>query len=266
MRDFPICSIRRMVNIKYFCILVFFIFWISESFAYQNYDKNTYNPRFEIGLGGGGTRVRSRPEWSSKHYGSIIYSLSCRIAYGLSLQAGGDVALGSEPPQTEIFYGDKDIINTKDGTYKFGEWLGARYEIPMSKFNKDIHGIHTVYFSGGVTWDEFQIRSTRQAHFKTVHGWDAGEEPEEVVSSDRSYKVADVKGYYIGIAARWRLDKKETTGVDDSWMGPYGFDIGVRYTDYFESTTKYDNIVKPKSSFNNYQIYINIFLKIGLLY
>ena len=211
MRDFPICSIRRMVNIKYFCILVFFIFWISESFAYQNYDKNTYNPRFEIGLGGGGTRVRSR-------------------------------------------------------TYKFGEWLGARYEIPMSKFNKDIHGIHTVYFSGGVTWDEFQIRSTRQAHFKTVHGWDAGEEPEEVVSSDRSYKVADVKGYYIGIAARWRLDKKETTGVDDSWMGPYGFDIGVRYTDYFESTTKYDNIVKPKSSFNNYQIYINIFLKIGLLY
>ena len=187
MRDFTICSLRRMENIKYFCIVVFFIFWIPKSFAYQNYDKNTYNPRFEIGLGGGGTRVRSLPEWSSKHYGSVIYSLSCRIAYGLSLQAGGDVALGSEPPQTEIFYGDKDVINTKDGTYKFGEWLGARYEIPMSIFNRDIHGINTVYFSALADFGDIYRRPGRAGRCSSVRRDDKDHRPGTALSSANAF-------------------------------------------------------------------------------
>lgn len=227
-------------------------------------DQSIYDPRFEIGVGATGSRMQSRPEWSSKYYTSGVMALSYRIAYGLSIQGEKNFGYGQRQLSKWINYGNHGQVNIDEGTYSEGSLVGARYEIPMSKFSRDIAGIHTFYCAGGLTWAEYGIRGRNYRYYKTENGWDLSEAPEKR-TSDSSLKTADLTGYYLTIAARWRVDTAYTE-EEESWLGSYGLDIGVRYTRYPGGNTKYDNIMKAKSNFNYYQIFIVVFLKLRFLY
>ncbi len=226
-------------------------------------DQFNYGPRFEVGVGPSLSRMKSRPEWTSKLYAAVVMNLSYRIIYGLSIHGGKNAAYGFAPSPEWIDYGSHNQINTDKGTYGEATWLGARYDIPLSKFNYDFNGIHTIYIAGGTTWDEYGIRSEKQRYYATEQDWDSGKYEEKTL--DSAYKTADLKGYYIALAARWRLDTAHTE-EKDSWIGSYGLDIGVKYTGYTDYDTKFDNIMDVRSNFNYYQIFIIGFLKFRFLY
>ncbi len=262
MGNFSFYSKRRIVKITcIFSITAFFTFYSHVVFA----DQSIYDPRFEIGIGATALEMHSRPEWISKYYTSGIMTLSYRIANGLSVQGGKNFGHGlKQLTKKWINYGNHAQVNIENGTYTEDLWLGTRYEIPMSKLNRDYAGIHTIYCAGGVTWGEYGIRGKNYRYYQTENGWDLGE-PFEPRTSESSLKTADLTGYYIALAARWRVDTAYTE-EEDSWLGSYGLDIGVRYTRYPGCTTKYDNIIKAKSNFNYYQIFIIAFLKLRFLY
>ena len=247
------------VNIRNLFVLFFIIFCSKIALA----DQKSYGPRFEAGLGGSGSRLQSRPDWSSKVYVSGIATFSFRIAYGLSLQIGKDLHYGKIPQKEWFNYGKHYQINSEKGTYRDASWVGARYDIPMKILTKDLHGIHTVYFSGGLTWDEYNLQSKEQLYYSTPNGWELGEKPQER-DSVRSFKTSDLKGYYVAMAARWRINTEYTE--ENSWIGAYGIDVGLRYTRYYDCRTKYDNIMEAKSNFNYFQIFIIGFLKMRLFY
>jgi len=227
-------------------------------------DQFTYGPRFEVGFGPSMSRMRSRPDWSSKFYAAVVMNLSYRIIYGLSIHGGRNFAYGLAPRPEWINYGSNYQINTDKGTYGEANWLGARYDIPLNKLKNDFEGIHTIYIAGGMTMDEYGIRSEKQNYYVIEKGWESGSKF-EAKSLERAYRTADLKGYYIALAARWRLDT-EHTEEKDSWIGSYGLDIGVKYTRYTDCDTKFDNIMDARSNFNYYQIFIIGFLKFKFLY
>ena len=254
------CYKRCILKTRYIIVTTCLLFYSQVVFA----DQTTFGPRFEIGIGGSGSRLQSKPEWSSKLYTSAILTYACRILYGLSIHGGKNLGLGNKLDERWIEYGNHYQINTDKGTYRDVSWWGARYEIPMSIFNKDIYRIHSVYCSGGLTLDRYDIRSQHQRYYKTDYGWESGEIPEEQ-SSESSFNTADLKGYYFALAARWRFDTPHTE-EEDSWIGSYGLDFGIRYTKYYDCNTKYDNLIEAKSNFNYYQIFIVGFIKIKFLY
>jgi len=227
-------------------------------------DQTIYGPKFEIGIGATGLQTHSRSEWISKHYTSGVMTLSYRIVNGISIQGGKNFGYGKKQSLKWINYGDHAQVNLENGTYTEDLWFGARYEIPMSKLNRDYSGIHTIYCAGGVIRGEYGIRGKNYRYYQTENGWDLSE-VFETRTSESSLKTADLTGYYITLAARWRVDTAYTE-EEDSWLGSYGLDIGVRYARYPGCNTKYDNIIKAKSNFNYYQIFIIAFLKLRFLY
>ncbi|HDY89869.1 MAG TPA: hypothetical protein ENH82_17345, partial [bacterium] len=225
------------IFIKHLFIVICFTLFSQDGFT----DQFAYGPRFEIGIGPSVSRMQSQPEWSSKFYASTVMNFSYRIVYGLSVQLGKNFSYGLAPRPEWINYGPHYQINTDMGTYYNATWIGARYDIPINKLNKDIHGIHTFYFAMGATNDEYSIRSGRQRYYIEEYGWESVGKFEEE-SLVHSYKTADLSGYYVALAARWRLDT-EFTEEKGSWIGAYGLDIGIRYTRYPNFDTKYDNIM-----------------------
>ena len=252
---------KSTANIKYFFIIVFYIFCSKAAFT----DQKEYGPRFEIGIGGSGFRLQSRPDWSSKYYGSGIFTSSFRIFRGLSILGGKDMAFGRSPRSDWFNYGNHYQIDSGKGTYMEGSLLGLRYDIPLRKFNIDIEGIHTVYCGGGLLWDEYGIRSKNQKFYYEEKAWEYDKAPDEVRDSLRHFKTADLKGYYFTLAARWRIDT-ESIEEKDSWIGAYGLDIGLKYARYSKCTPEYENITEAKSNFNYYQIFIVGFVKIRFFY
>jgi len=244
------------------------LFTLLSIYFFSNYssaEPQIYGPRFEIGLGGSGSRIQSRPQWSSKHYVSGTATFSCRIVQGLSLQIGKDLHYGTQPRDKWLDYGPHYQINTEKGTSRNAVWFGARYDIPLNMlYRKDILKVHTLYFAGGYTWDTYRVNSNEKRYYTSPNGWETGENPQMQVIS-RSYEAADLKGYYAAIGARWRIDTVYTEEAG-SWIGAYGLDIGIRYTRYADCSPRYENIMKSGSNFNNYQLFIIGFIKFRLFY
>lgn len=244
-----------------FMILTFsFVFCSRIVFA----EQNNYGPRLEVGIGSGFLQMLSEPDWSSKSYYSGSLNYAYRIIYGFSLQGGNNLGFGAVPSEDWYNYGTYCQINSKSGTYRESSWLGARYEIPMSVIKKDFKGIDSILVSGGLSWDKFAFKSKTQKKYEKEFGWKSGEVP-LLEYKKGSYDTADLEGYYISVAARWRFDTVDTV-ESDSWLGSYGIDLGVKYNSYNDSSTKYDNLEQAKSNMGYYQVFIVIFMKLKFLY
>jgi len=218
-------------------------------------DHPVYGPPLEIGLGVSGLRMQSRPDWTSKYYGTGIITGAYRIFHGLSIQAGMDYSYGEEPDPEWIDYGENTRLWTHKGTYGETIFYGLRYEIPTGGFDTDIISIPFLCVSLGMVKTEYGIRSKRLEVNRAV------EEQENLTN----YRTADVSGPYVSLGARWRFDTVDSQETQ-SWFGAYGLDIGVRYIRYNKSSMAYDNVMEPKSHFNSYQIYMIGFMKIKFLY
>ncbi|MFC1538370.1 hypothetical protein ACFL6H_03015 [Candidatus Latescibacterota bacterium] len=251
---------KKHVLIKYIIVTTCLLF-CSRFVAAEQYN---YGPRFEIGIGSGLSKMLMKPEWSSEYYytGSLNYAY--RIIYGLSVQGGKNLGLGNRLENEWYEYGTNLQVDSAGGTFRESSWMGLRYEIPMSLLKKDYKKIHAVYVSGGISWDEFAFNSKSQKRYETDYGWQTGKSS-IMEYNNGSYKTADLKGYYIAAAARWRFNTVDTD-EEDSWLGSYGLDFGLRYIGYYNSDVKYDNIMPVKSNFGYYQIFVVGFLKIKFLY
>jgi hypothetical protein len=226
--------------------------------------ENNYGPRIEIGVGSGVSAMQSYPEWSSSSYYSGTLTYAYRLIYGLSVQGGRTLGVGGSTDTEWYDYGSKHQILAEKGTYRESSWLGVRYEIPMSMIKKDFKKINSVYMAGGVSWDEFALRSKSQKIYKNDYGWQSGEFPISD-NNDGSYRAADTKSYYIAAAARWQI-KTQATDKDDSWLGSIGIDLGVRYNGFYDIETKFPNIEKAHSNFGYFQIFIAAIMKVKLFY
>jgi hypothetical protein len=225
-------------------------------------DKDPYGPRIELGFGGLASRMQSRPEWSSKYFNSVLVTGSYRVISGLSVQGGLDTGQGPHSQSPWLDYGPRKQVSTDGGSYMNGQWVGLRYDIPLKQHYAS--DIHTIYFAGGVTRYLFGTKSKWQRNYKTDYGWDNNENPENI-NSENSFKLADMKGYYLAVAARWRFNLDMSPNAD-SWLGAYGVDLGVRYLRHNKHSLEYDNIDIPKSNFNSYQVFATLFLKLKLFY
>ena len=227
-------------------------------------DNSAYGPRFEGGITGSGSRMRSRPDWSSKLFVKGGGYLSYRILYGLSIQGGKNFGIGNLPLSAWITTSQYDRIDPDKGGYSEGSWAGIRYDVPLSLLNQKIYDIHTIYIAGGTAWDTYGVRSSITRHYSQPYGWISGSTWEDMKTS-RSFKVADLTGYYVALAARWRFNTLFTESKD-SWIGSYGLDIGVRYTRYTDCDCARDDIEEARSNFNYYQIFVSGFLKYNILF
>ena len=77
-------------------------------------DQTTFGPRFEIGIGGSGSRMQSKPEWSSKLYTSAILTYACRIVYGLSIHGGKNLGSGNKLDERNGDLGEYIVNGTKE--------------------------------------------------------------------------------------------------------------------------------------------------------
>ena len=238
--------------------------WLSAPGFAQDTDPDTYDPRFEIALSGGISQLSSSPDWCSDRYysGSLIFSMN--ITDWLAVQGGKEIAYGSDIDRTWFDYGPHYQLNANTRPFRGGTLAGVRFDIPLTWFGRDYFHIHSLLWSAGLVWDGFELRGDEQLYYRTPYGWESGETPETREGSYQN-KIADVNGYYIGLAARWRFDRLFGSG-SESMIGQYGMDAGVRYTGYSDSSLEYDTLMAAPSGFSGIQLFVTFFTKIDLLF
>ncbi len=210
-----------------------------------------YGSPIEIGAGVSAFRMRARPEWTGKHYGSGFVACGLRLYKGLSIRAGREYGRGEEPDPDVIAFGNLSL-GTEEGTWTDVTFYGIRYDIPMQVLRQDFLGIDMVCVSAGLLNTRFGVTSEAM---RTV---DDDVEQE----SRRNHHLVTMDGRYGEIAARWFL-KPPGVKKTDSVIGHYGFDIGFRYGVYPESDLLSDTLMKPASNFNFFQLYLMGFATIS---
>ncbi|MHB9027728.1 MAG: hypothetical protein ACYC9O_03055, partial [Candidatus Latescibacterota bacterium] len=116
-------------------------------------------------------------------------------------------------------------------------------------------GVHSIYGAAGMTWVEYGVQSTQ---------WTNKDIP-ETDENERNFRVADLRGPYGALAARWHMNfAGDDPAQSAPLLGAYGFDLGVRYSRLSKSTLRQPNIEKLPSNFSNYQIFFIGFLKFDL--
>ncbi len=257
---------RLMIPNRYFSIpkILFLTFCLLISSRFIEAQQYNYGPRIEIGVGSGLSRAISHPEWSSPHYYSGELTGAYRLIYGLSVQGGTTLNFGDKTGVDWYNYGLRYQIAAKTGTLYEMQWIGARYEIPMSVFKKDVGKVESVYIAGGMSRGDFSLRSKTQKYYKEDYGWQTGSSYN--VHYDKvNYSTADFNGYYLAAAARWRVDTVDTDD-EDSWIGSYGIDVGMKYNKYYDVEVEYNNLEQAKEAFSSLQLFIILFLKARLFY
>jgi len=246
--------------------------------AFAQEGTEAENPRFEIGAGVSGLRYWSRPEWTSDYMGTLLATASMRLLLGLYVQGTAELGKGDDPYPDWITYKEGLAIKTNAGTYSEGTSLGLRYDIPATTVSRIINTLATAarlrkrdpaftpgtyggidYFcpSVGMVRTTFGVKGNGQK--------ETGPTEIESFGASREFYIADVTGFYAGIAARWRLDTDYTENPG-SWFGSYGVDFGARYI-RFSDDNRHSPTLEPTSSrFNSYQVYLVGFMKFKLFY
>jgi len=247
-------TFQGLLGVKICVLLMCLSVWMVCS-QHALADNPTYGPPIEIGCGGSGYRMQSRPDWGSKYCVAGFGTVAVRVFKGLSIQAGKEYGNGDNPRVDLVNYGENVILRANKRTTQQASWIGARYDVPASIFNSDFMGMDFICASAGMMFTKFGLK----CNYQVVDGI------LNKLPNTEDFRIAKVSGPFVGLTARWRIDSDITRGTD-AWFGAYGFDIGVRYTRYTDQTTKHDNITAPKSNFNCYQLFIVAFVKIKLLY
>ena len=251
-------------RLKFAALAGVLIFLAPAAWSQDDIDPETYDPRFEIMIGGGASNLNSPPDWSGEQYYSATLGITMNLLDWLSLQAGKELSYGSNLIPDWIDYGPHHQLSTSLRPYRDGTWTGGRLDIPLGWMESGHLNIHSILVSFGMFWDDYAIRSTEHRYYVNPYGWQTGDAP-ELRKQNRNDHVADLSGYYVSLAARWRLDQLRKTSPD-SWIGHYGIDAGVRYTTAGESSVRYDTLMPVPSGFAGVQVFVNLFTKIDLLF
>jgi hypothetical protein len=235
-------------------VVLFILVFVSPAVLVHAEEDPVYGSRFEVGGGVGAQIPKNQPRWAPNSYQMGIITASVRVFKGLSLQGGIDYSRGGKPLSDSLSWGDYRLQINK-GTFSSSKWAGVRYELPFSIMKWNIMGIHSIYGAAGMTWTEYGVQSTQ---------WTIKNIPESD-ESERNFRVADLRGPYGVLAARWHIDRfGDESGETVSPLGTYGVDLGVRFSRFSESSVRQPNIEKLPSNFSNYQIFLVGFLKFDL--
>jgi hypothetical protein len=227
-------------------------------------DPETYDPRFEIMLGGAAAGLASPTAWSSDQYYGGAVGLTMNILYWLSVQGARELSYGSSLDDEWIDYGPHHQLHASLRPYLDSAWGGIRFDLPASWLGADRFRIHSILCSAGLFREEYAIRSREHRYYRNPYGWKDGD-PAELMTKNRQDTAAEVSGYYVSIAARWRLDRILNRS-EDVWFGQYGFDAGVRYKAARSSSVPWPNLEPVPSGFAGAQVFINFFTKIDLIF
>ena len=167
-----------------------------------DFDPTTYNPRFEVGVGGGISMLQSYPDWSDDQYVTGRLSFTMKIIDGLAIEYSRHIGYGSELGSEWFEYGPHYRVKANLLPYNEGTWAGIRVEVPMTTMRMEFWGIHSILISGGMVWDTYSIRGDTQEYYKNSYGYLTGDIPVED-DDTRLDRAADVDGYYVSAAARW---------------------------------------------------------------
>lgn len=228
-------------------LMTVFVFFAQSA---QSEDHPIYGPRFEIGGGIGYSAENLQPRWAPDNNRVCTLTGNIRLFKGLAVQGGVDWSNGDSPDNDSISCGGY-LVKINKGTFGNSRWAGLRYELPMKVLHQDIAGIHSIYAATGYTWSEMGVQSTEWV-FKGV---------QYKVDNEHGFRLADMKGPYAVLAARWRIDNPEAERHTTTWLGAYGLDIGVKYNRYSEMDASYPNIAKASDKYHSYQIFMVGFLK-----
>ncbi len=218
-------------------------------------DQTILGPNAELGVRFDGFSMQGRPEWCSKYYGAGMITVAYRLLFGLSVHGAIGFGLGDESVSDWIEYGEDFRIKADRRTYTELSWAGFRYEIPMKTLGMDYAHIDIVYCSLGMMYAKYSIKSRTWIDTGVL----------EKGSETKLYRTADVSGPYAELAARWRLDT-DITKDTGSWLGALGVDLGVRYIHYTDSKVRFDNIMKPTSAFNCFEVFLVGSMKMSFFY
>jgi len=243
--------VQRLVNIRLVLTLTVFTAILPNI---SSAEHPLYGPRLEIGGGLSGARFQSRPNWVDKYSFGGTITAAVRIYEGLSVQVGKDYTVGDEPRPSWIEYGKDRLLETKEGTVMEVSWGGLRYEIPARYVGMDFFGMSFVYALAGVRIAKYGIMSGRAFQGNGIVD----------LAGISNYRIAKITTPYAAVAGRWRF-KTDMSEDAESWFGSYGLDVGVRYIRGGDVVRRHDNIMKPKSHFNSYELFIIAFMKIRFL-
>ncbi len=259
------CTAARFMKTFVFCIVsVLGVTRPGSSQVAPDINPETYNPRFEIMLGGGATNMFSAPEWSSDQYFSGMVGLTMNVLKWFSIQGAKELSYGTKLESEWIDYGPHYQLNTSLRPFMNSSWGGVRFDIPLDGMKLKHYSIHSLLCSFGMFRDEFAIRSTEQRYYRTSEGWKTGESPETINKSSQD-TTANMSGYYVSLAARWRLDQILNRDPE-SFFGQYGIDTGIRYRSVATSSLSYQNLAAVPSGFSGVQVFVHFFTKIDLLF
>ena len=236
-------------------VFLLFIFTVSALSTDAVSQESVYGPPIEIGISARGYRFQSRADWSSKYSYAGGGNLAIRLFRGLAIQAGRDVGKGDEPRPDLIDYGNGYRIWTDEKTFQDAVWYGLRYEVPAHYFNLTYAGVDFICIGAGIQKTKFGLYSS----YKFTEN--------ELIDLEekKKFRVATMTGPYVSLSGRWKFDTRESKGTG-SWLGAFGLEFGGRYNFYTDSSLRYDNVPDPKDNFNSYEIFLNVFMKIKLLY
>ena len=257
---------RTLVFIVSLCLLLSFTFEHSAiaqaSDTGSQPDTAAESPqRFELGVGGGGLLMNSTPEWVSDYYYQAFVSLSYRLFAGLSIEGGKDISFGGDIESTWTNASEHQQALTNKGTTKYGSWLGARYEFSLPGTSKNLLSTDAVLLSGGVTWNNFHIRSDNHKYYDEANGWETDSQQYEEYNTLREFSVADLTGYYVSVAGRWRMDTRKSL-FSALQVGHYGIDAGFRYTMFNDHSLSHVSLEEP-ADMSSLQVFAKMYLKIG---
>jgi hypothetical protein len=247
------CMRRTGRKIQSVVSIIFIVFSLSAASVFAEKDP-VYGSRYEVGGGVGFQSMNNQPRWVTDSQQMVVITASIRAYKGLSLQGGIDYSRGGKPDSDSLTWGDYHLKINK-GTFSSSKWAGIRYELPLSVVGRNYLGIYSIYGAAGMTWAEYGVQSTQWTNKGVA----------ETDENERNFRVADLRGLYGVLAARWHIDTLGDNPEEDAaLLGEYGVDLGVRFTRYNESTLRHSNIEKMPSNFSNYQIFLVGFLKFDL--
>lgn len=219
-------------------------------------------PPFEIGVGFNGTMIDSPPEWISEYYINALVTISWRIFGGFYIDGGKDFGAGGDISEKWLSISSRRQVYSNRGTNKYGTWIGARYEFNIKNKSFNFIKADAVYIGGGMTRDDIHIRTDLYRTYDNDNGWESENPSYQEKDSKDAFKAGELNGYYVTIAARWRLDTRKTA-LSTRRIGNYGIDAGVRYTAYDDYSPGHDSL-EPPEDLSSLQIFIKMYLKIGL--
>lgn len=227
-------------------------------------DPSTYDPRFEFDLGGNATFLSTPTDWSSDRALDFQFSISMKVVNGVSIQGGKAIGFGGNPDVKMIDYGPSYQLLSLGPPQHTSTWGGIRLEIPASRIGCDIMRISEILCSAGIVRDTYHIRSREQRYYSIPYGYQTSA---SYISrkKDRNDRACDLDGYYIALAARWRLDS-QTNATPEDLLVYHGIDAGLRYSIFPDHSRAYDTLEQPPSDFSSLQIFLNMYFKIDLLF